>query len=163
MHFSPGSSVSSLALKSCCAVDRAVDDPAIGVAVAAAALVDDRLQVVVLLEVRVDVLLPIELLDDEVEILVLVLGHVLDQQRPGHFAAFDQRLEHAEHVGAPLRLVGAERAGRVQHAGRNQPAGAALQPIGLRQIEDAVVALVPILQALRSWALVVPGSRPMKV
>ena len=55
------------------AVDRAVDDPAVGVAVAALRLVDDRLQVVVLLEVRVDVLLPVELLDDEVEILVLVL------------------------------------------------------------------------------------------
>ena len=127
------------------AVDASVDDPAIDPAVARRR--DDRLQVVVLLEVRVDVLFPVELADDEVEVVVLVLGHVLHQQRPGHVAAFDERLEHAEHVAAPLRLVGAERAGRVQHAGRNQPAGAALEAIGRRQIEDAVVALVPVLQA----------------
>ena len=153
VHFAPGSTVNSLALNSCCAVDRAVDDPAVGVALAAARCVDDRLQVIVLLEMRIDVLLPIELLDDEVEILVLLLGHVLDQQRPGHFAPFDQRLEHAEHVGSPLRLVGAKRAGRVQHAGRNQPAGAALQAIGLRQIENAVVPLVPVFQALAELGL----------
>ena len=113
---------------------------------------------------RVDVLLPVELLDDEVEILVLFLRHVLDQQRPRHFASFDQRLEHAEHVRAPLRLVGAERAGGVQHAGRNQPASAALQAIGPRQVENAVVALgANFPGSLRNWALVVPGSRPMNV
>ena len=77
----------------------------------------------------------------------LSFGHVLDQQRPGHFAAFDQRLVHAEHVGAPLRLVGAHRAGGVQHAGGHHPAGARLQAVGLREVEDAVVALVPVLQA----------------
>ena len=79
--------------------------------------------------------------------------HVLHQQRPRHFAAFDERLEHAEHVGAPLRLVRAERAGRVQHAGRNQPAGAALQPVRPRQIENAVVALAPIFEALADLGL----------
>ena len=100
-----------------------------------------------LLEARIDVLLPVELLDDEVQVVVLVLGHVLDQQRPGHFAAFDQRLVHAEHVGAPLRLVGTHRAGGVQHAGGDHPAGAGLQAIGLREVEDAVVALVPVFQA----------------
>ena len=97
---------------------------------------------------RIDVLFPVELADDEVEILVLLLRHVFHQQRPGHVAAFDDDLEHAEHVAAPLRLVGAERAGGVQHAGRNQPAGAALQAIGPREIENAVVAFVPVLQAL---------------
>ena len=95
---------------------------------------------------RVDVLVPVELLDDEVEILMFVLGHVFDQQCPGHFAALDDRLEHAEHVAAPLRLIGTQRAGRVQHAGRNQPAGAALQAVGSREIEDAVIALRPIFQ-----------------
>ena len=79
--------------------------------------------------------------------LVLVLGHVLDQQVPRHLAPFDQRLVHAEHVGAPLRLVGTHRAGGVQHAGGNHPARARLQAIGLREVEDAVVALVPVLQA----------------
>ena len=73
-----------------------------------AARADDRLEVVVLLEVRVDVRFPVELLDDEVEVLVLLLGHVLDQQRPRHLAALDERLVHAEHVAAPLRLVGAQ-------------------------------------------------------
>ncbi len=85
--------------------------------------------------------------------LVLLGRHVLHQQRPGHFAAFDERLEHAEHVGAPLRLVGAQRTGCVQHAGRNQPARAALQPVGPRQIENAVVALAPIFQALADLRL----------
>ena len=35
----------------------------------------------------------------------------------------------------------------MQHAGGNHPARAGLQAIGLRQVEDAVVALVPVLQA----------------
>ncbi len=78
---------------------------------------------------------------------MFVLRHVLDQQVPGHLAPLDQRLVHAEHVGAPLRLVGAHRAGGVQHAGGDHPAGAGLQAIRLRQVENAVVALVPILQA----------------
>ena len=115
------------------------------------------------LKCGIDVLLPIELADDEVEILVLVLGHVLDQQRPGNVAAFDDRLEHAEHVAAPLRFVGAQRTGSVQDAGRNQPTGAAFQPIGAAEIQNAVVALVPILQTRRTSSLVVPGSRPMNV
>ena len=78
---------------------------------------------------------------------MLFLGHVLDQQLPRHRPALDQRLIHAEHVGAPLRLVGHQRAGGVQDAGRHQPAGAGLQPIGLAEVEDAVVALVPAFQA----------------
>ncbi len=77
----------------------------------------------------------------------MLLGHVLDQERPGHFAAFDQRLVHAENVAAPLRLVGAQRTGRVQHARRDEPAGARLEAVGAAEVEDAVVALVPILQA----------------
>ena len=90
------------------AVDRAVDNPLVGVAFAAAALVDDRLQVVRVLEARVDVPLPVELVHDEVEVFVFVLGHVFDEERPGNFAAFYERLIHAENVAAPLRLVGAK-------------------------------------------------------
>ena len=68
------------------------------------------------LELGIDVLLPVELLDEVIEVVVLVLGDVLDQQLPGDAAAFDHRLVHAEDVGAPLRLVGHERAGGVQDA-----------------------------------------------
>ena len=46
-----------------------------------------------------------------------------------------------------MRLVGDQRARGVQDAGRHQPAGAGLQAIGLAEIEDAVVALVPVVQA----------------
>ena len=105
------------------------------------------------LELRVDVRLPVELVHDEVEVLVLLLGHVFHEELPGDVAAFDQALIHAEDVGAPLRLVGAERAGRVEDAGTDEPAGAGLQAIGLREVEDAVVALVPILEALADLRL----------
>ena len=67
-------------------IDRAVDNPAVGMALAALPIVHDRFKVIVLLEMRVDVLLPIELADDEVQIVVLLGRHVLDQQRPGHLA-----------------------------------------------------------------------------
>ena len=71
---------------------------------------------------RIDVLLPVELADDEVEILMLFLRHIFDQQRPRHIAAFDDRLEHAEHVAAPLRFVGAQRTGACKTPGGiNQP------------------------------------------
>ena len=59
-----------------------------------------------------------------------------------------ERLEHAEDVGAPLRLVGADGARRVQNARGNHPAGARLQAIGAGEIQNAVVALVPVFQAL---------------
>ena len=70
----------------------------------------------------------------------------------------------AEDIAGPLRFVGAEAARRVQQARRHVPAGARLQAIGLGQIGDAVVALVPDLQTVqRTCSLVVPGSRPKKV
>ncbi len=78
---------------------------------------------------------------------MLVLGHVLDEQRPGDDPSLDERLVHAEDVGTPLRFVGHERAGGVQHARRHEPAGAGLQTVGLGVAEDAVVALVPAFQA----------------
>src|SRR5687768_1647959 len=101
----------------------------------------------VLFKIRVDVCFPVELLDDEVEVLVLLLGHVLDEQRTGHFATFYERLVHAEDIGSPLRLVGAERTRRVQDAWSDEPTAAGFQAKSLRQVEDAVVALVPVLQA----------------
>ena len=136
------------------AVDGAVDDPLVDVPLALAAGVDDRLQVVVGLELGVDVLLPVELVDEVVEVVVLVLGDVLDEQVPGDAAALDHRLVHAEDVGAPLRLVGHERAGGVEDARGDQPAGAGLEAVRLGVVEDAVVALVPALQAAcgcRPW------------
>ena len=55
------------------AVDAAVDDPLVDVARRRAARADDRLEVVVLLELGIDVLLPVELLDEVVEVVVVVL------------------------------------------------------------------------------------------
>ena len=93
---------------------------------------------------------------------MLLLGHVLDEQAPRHRPALDHRLIHGEDVGAPLRLVGHQRAGRVQHARRHQPAGARLQAIRLAVVEDAVVALVPVVEAAarcRPWSCPAPGRR----
>src|SRR5205807_5223410 len=60
----------------------------------------------------------------------------------------DHALVHAEDVAAPLRLISAERTGRVEDARADEPAGAGLEAIRLREIKDAVVALVPILKTL---------------
>ena len=86
----------------------------------------DGFEVVVVLEIWVEVLFPIELVDDEVDVLVLVLGHVLHEEGPGDFAAFDEVLIHPEDVGSPLGLIGAERAGGMEDAGIDEPAGAGL-------------------------------------
>ena len=66
------------------------------------------------------------LIDDEIDVLMLVGRHVFHEQRPWNFTAFDEVLIHAEDIGSPLRFVGAQRTGRVQHARRNEPTGAAL-------------------------------------
>jgi len=128
------------------AAEQPVDDPVIDPALPVVGA--DGFEIVVVLEIRIDVGFPVQLIDNEVQVLVLVRRHVLDQQRPGHDAAFDQRLVHAEHVAAPLRLVGTQRAGCVQHARRHRPPRAPLQPIGFGEIQNSVVALVPVLQAL---------------
>ena len=127
------------------ALHAAVDDPAIGVGVVLG--VDDGLEVVVFLEVRIHVRFPVELIDDEVDVLVLVGGHVLHEQRPGHVAAFHEALVHAEDVAAPLGFIGHEGAGGVEDARSDHPARAWLQTVGLGEIEDAVVALVPVFDA----------------
>ena len=96
----------------------------------------------------VDVFLPVELPDDEVEIVVLLFRHVLDEQAPRHRPSLDERLKHCEHVAAPLWLIGEQRARSVQDARRDQPACATLEPVGLGEVDDTVVATVPVLQAL---------------
>ena len=130
------------------AVDLAVDDPAVDVALAAGVGDGDGLEVVVVLEIWIHVLFPVELVDDEVDVLVLGLGHVFHEEGPRHFAALDEVLIHAEDVGAPLGLVGAEGAGGVENARVDEPAGADLEAVGFGEIEDAVVALVPVADAL---------------
>ena len=72
---------------------------------------------------------------------------VLGEQIPTDDAAFDLGLEHGEDIAVHLRLVGDERAGSVQDAGIDLPAGAGLQTIGAGVEEDSVVALVPFFQA----------------
>src|ERR1017187_940396 len=125
-------------------VDLAIDDPAVHEAVLAGVGDGNGFEVVVVLEAGVDVGIPVKLVHDEVEVLVLALGHVLDEQVPGDVAAFDHALIHAEDVGAPLGFVGAERAGGVEDAGADEPAGAGLEAVGFGEVEDAVVAFVPI-------------------
>ena len=48
----------------------------------------------------------------------------------------------------------------MEHVGRNQPPGARLEPVGLGQVEDAVVALVPPLQAAAELFLLRPRLEP---
>ena len=112
------------------AIDLAVNDPAVDVALAAGIGDGDGLEVVVVLETRIHVLLPVELIHDEVDVLVLRLGHVLHEERPRNLAALDEVLVHTEDVGAPLRLVGAEGAGRVKDARIDEPAGADFEAVG---------------------------------
>src|SRR4051812_1842212 len=106
-----------------------------------------------LLEVRIDVLIPIELTDDKIEVFVLFGRHVFHEERPGYFATLNERLEHTEHIGTPLRLVRAQRSGSVQYTRRNQPTSAAFKAIRPRQIEHTVVALAPIFEALANVGL----------
>ena len=85
----------------------------------------------IVFEILVAIGVPIELIDDEIEVAMFRFWHIFDQKRPGHFAPFDQRLIHPEHVRTPLRLVGAERARRVEDGRTDQPACAGLEPISL--------------------------------
>ena len=130
------------------AIDRSINDPLIDVSRRPSTTgAGNRLEVVVVLELGIDVLFPVELFDQVVDVLMVGIGNVLDQELPRDAPAFDHRLVHAEDVRAPLGLVSNERAGGVQDARRNQPAGARLEAIGLGMIQYSVVSLVPALEA----------------
>ena len=132
-------------------VDLAIDDPLVFVAVAF--LGGDGFEVVVILEVRIHVLVPVELIDDEVDVLVLGLRHILDEQGPRHFASFDEVLIHTEDVRTPLWLIGAERTWGVEDARIDQPTRTRLKLIGLGELENLVVALVPVRDAFADLRL----------
>ncbi len=72
--------------------------------------------------------------------------HVLGQQAPVDDSPFDLGLKHRKDVAVHLRLVGDQRSGRVQDAGIDLPSGSRLQLEGAGEKEDAVVALVPVLE-----------------
>ena len=132
-------------------IDLAVDDPAIDITLFASVSDGDGFEVMVVLEVRIDVFVPIKLIDDEVDVLMLFFGHVFDEEAPRHFAAFDEALIHAKDIAAPLRFVGAEAAGGVENTGVDEPAGAGFEAVGFGEIEDAVVSLVPVGDALADF------------
>ena len=90
-----------------------------------------RAHEVVVAEVRVDVGLPVDHLHQPVDVAHAVGRGVLPQQRLGHHGVAGERLVHGEHVGGGLGLVGAQAAWGVEDAGRDVPAGADLEPIGL--------------------------------
>src|SRR5437867_412215 len=106
------------------AIDFAIDNPAVHVALFARIGYGDGFEIVIIFELRVHVGFPIELLDDPVEVFVLAAWHVFNKEGPGHFTALDEGLIHRKHVAAPLRLVGAERAGSVEDARTDEPAAA---------------------------------------
>ena len=80
------------------AIDLAIDDPAVHEAFFAGVCHGDGFEVVVVLEVGVEVRLPVKLIHDEVKVLVLVFGHVFDEEVPGNVSALDHALVHAEDI-----------------------------------------------------------------
>lgn len=127
-------------------VDLSVDDPFVMVGLVLRGR--DGLEVVIVLEIGVEILFPVDLVDDEIDILMLVLGHVLHEERAGDLASFDEILIHAEDIRSPLWFVGAEGAGGVEDAGIDEPAGAGLEFVGFGELEDFVVALLPVGDAI---------------
>src|SRR5271165_1243488 len=95
----------------------------------------------------VHIRLPIKQANQEVEIVGVLLRNILHEQFPADGPPFYQRLEHGEHVAVDLRLIGNERARRVQNARVDLPPRSRLEAVSLRQIQDAVVAFVPAFQA----------------
>ncbi len=128
-------------------LDAAVDNPLVQETLASSICNGNWFEVVVVLERRVEVSVPIELVDDEVDVLMLFLGHVFDQEVPWYRATFHEVLVHPKNVTTPLRFVGAERSWGVEDARGDEPSGAWLQSVGPREIEDSVVALVPVFDA----------------
>ena len=129
---------------------RAVRDPQLAISVRLGLLNGrhrPRKHAMVRSEVRIRVRLPVQHLDEIVEVTVVFRPHVLHQQIPWHDAPVHLRLEHREHVAVDLRLVGDERSGRVQNPRVDLPAGPRLEPEGLGEKRDAVVAAAPALEA----------------
>lgn len=129
------------------AINFAVNNPAIDETFVLSVSDGDGFKVVIIFEFWIDVTFPIQLIDNPVKVQVFGFGHVFDEERPGNFAALDQRLIHAEDVAAPLRFISAKGTGGVKNARRNQPTSAGLEAIGARKIEYAIVAFVPIFKA----------------
>ncbi|GIT31438.1 MAG: hypothetical protein Ct9H300mP1_34840 [Planctomycetaceae bacterium] len=71
-------------------VHGAVDDPAVDVALAGRVSDRNGLQVMVVLEVGIHVLVPVECVDQVLDVIVEFLGEVLGQQRARYLAALDQ-------------------------------------------------------------------------
>src|SRR5215475_10980737 len=92
-------------------IDFAIDDPAVHETFLARVSHRDGFEVMVVLEVWVHVLVPVELVHNEVEVLMLALGHIFHEEAPRDDAAFDEVLVHAEDIAAPLRFVSTEAAG----------------------------------------------------
>lgn len=61
------------------AIDASIDDPLVGHSCGTLGRIDNRLDIVGVFKVGVDVLVPVELADDEIKILMLVLGHIFDE------------------------------------------------------------------------------------
>ena len=89
-------------------VDLAVDYPAVLHAVSTGAGNINRLQIVVLLEGRVNVCFPIHQTNQVIEIVGVFSRHILDEQFAADWTIFNDVLEHCQHVRRPLHLIGAE-------------------------------------------------------
>ena len=129
------------------AFDAAVNDPLVQETLAPRVSHWNGFQVMVVLERCIEVSVPIELVDDEIDVLMLLLGHVLDQEFPWYGTTFHEVLVHPEDITSPLGLVGAEGSWGVEDAGRDEPPSAWFQAIGSRKIEDPVVTFVPVFDA----------------
>ncbi len=68
-------------------------------------------------ELGIGVGVPIEHVEEVIEVVVVLRGDVLDEEVPRHRAAFHHRLIHREHVGVHLRLIGHQRPRRVRMPG----------------------------------------------
>src|SRR5439155_9587160 len=83
----------------------AINNPAIHVTFLLRIGDRNRLEIMVVLELCVDIPIPIQLLHNPIEVPVFAFRHIFDEQRPGNFATFNKRLIHAKDIAAPLRLI----------------------------------------------------------
>ena len=141
-------------------LDTSVNDPTIHIAGAACIGHGNGLEVMVVLEVGVKVAVPVQLVDDEVDVVVVCGGHVFDQKLPRNVTSLDKVLIHSENVTTPLGFVSAEGPWGVEYARRNEPAGARLQAVGAGEVKDSIVSLVPIGDAFAHLILGCAGLQP---